>query len=149
MRPARNRARVLLPAAMPAIVAVGRPGLGLGDGEGVVVGLVLRLAVVVRVMVKGGWEVMVRVEVMVIVVSALRTLRCFVSVAGGDLVERLGNVLGVCLIDGCHRGGSGVRGDEDARDAGDIGRVRDIARDRRSRLLSCLSWNRGDTAKEM
>ncbi len=75
MRPARNRARVLLPAAMPAIVAVGRPGLEIevGDGKGVVVGL-LRLAVVVRVTVKGGWEVTVRVEVMVIVVSALRTL---------------------------------------------------------------------------
>ena len=149
MRAARNRARVLLPAAMPAIVAVGRPGLGLGDGKRVVVGGLFRLAVVVRVMVKGGWEVMVRVEVMVIVVSALRTLGWLVSVAIDDLGgESFGNVLGVRLIDGCHIGGSGVRRDDDGRHSGDIGRVRDVARDRQGRCLSRLPWNRGDAAEE-
>ena len=44
--------------------------------------------------------------------------------------ESSGNALGVRLIDGCHIGGSGVRCDDDGRHAGDIGRVRDIARNR-------------------
>jgi hypothetical protein len=67
---------------MPAIVGVVRACVSesrLGDVEGWVLedtdgGGMMELAVVVRVAVEGGWVVSVRVEVMVVVVSALRTL---------------------------------------------------------------------------
>jgi hypothetical protein len=79
MKPARRRARTLLPAAMPAMAGPGRGwgarvvSVGSGRvGAGVVGGM--RLAVVVRVTVEGGREVKVRVEVWVMVVSASRTL---------------------------------------------------------------------------
>jgi hypothetical protein len=81
-KPASSRARTLLLAAMPAIVGVVRTCVSesrLGDVEGSVLedtdgGGMMELAVVVRVAVEGGWVVSVRVEVMVVVVSALRTL---------------------------------------------------------------------------
>jgi hypothetical protein len=78
MKPARRRARTLLPVAMPAMAGPGRGwarvvSVGSGMvGTGVVGGM--RLAVVVRVTVEGGREVKVRVEVWVMVVSAKRTL---------------------------------------------------------------------------
>jgi len=80
MSPARRRARALLPAAMPAMVEVESwEGLGSGvvDGDGMdweSVGR-MRLAVVVKVMTEGGRDVSVKVEVRVIVASALRMLR--------------------------------------------------------------------------
>jgi hypothetical protein len=80
MKPARSRARTLPPAAMPAMAGVGS-AFGVAEDEEVgwvvsdAVGEGIMLAVSVRVTVVGGWEVTVMVEVMVVVVSALRTLR--------------------------------------------------------------------------
>ena len=79
MKPARRRARTLPPAAMPAMAGVGS-GFGAVEDEEVgwlvsdAVGEGIMLAVSVRVTVVGGLEVTVIVEVMVVVVSALRTL---------------------------------------------------------------------------
>ena len=90
MKPARSRARTLLPAAMPAMAGVGRGFAAAAAaveevGDGLLVWEVggggMRLAVAVRVMMVGGWDVRVRVEVMVVVASALRTLVGCVSVA--------------------------------------------------------------------
>lgn len=102
MKPARRRARTLLPVAMPAMAGVGRGwaggvvSAGWGGVEGLGVGVVggMRLAVVVRVMVEGGREVSVRVEVMVMVVSASRTLGVVSMDKGQGLVSR------VCLPGG-------------------------------------------------
>ena len=80
MKPARRRARTLLPTAMPAMVGAGR-GCGWVEAEAVdelawvVVGAGTGLAVVVKVITSCGWDVRVMVEVTVVVASALRTLR--------------------------------------------------------------------------
>ena len=143
---------------MPAMVAVGRPDgegetWGVADGKGgvEVVGGRRRVAVVVRVTVVGGWEVRVKVEVMVMVDSAWRTLckgqtgQLWVSVGRRG---SLGNGPGIGLIDGRHVGGRSMCRDNDGRNAGDIGCLREVGGGCKSSSWSVLARSRSNIAAE-